>query len=112
MSSEVFAGRGRSSPALARAARAGARVLAVAGDGSAVDIDGANARREATRIVVGGDVGDARRIEDDEVGEGAGTHGAAVNQLELGGRHACHAMDGGGQVQHFRLAPVVAEGAL
>src|SRR5215510_16292450 len=61
-----------------RAPGSGSRVLAVAGHRRAIDEDGADARGEAAGIVVGGDVGDGRWVEDDEIREGSGPHGAAV----------------------------------
>src|SRR5215475_8277453 len=94
-----------------RAAGAGPRVLAVAGHRRAVDEDGADPCGEAAGVVVGRDVGDRGWIEDDEIGEGAGPDGAAINEAELGRGQARHLVDGGGQVEHPLVAHVVAEDA-
>src|SRR5215468_11899388 len=92
-----------------RPAGAGAGMLSVTRYGGAVDDDGANARGEATGVVVGRHVRDRGGIEDHEIGKCAGTHGTATGEPELRGRHAGHFVDGGGQVDQALVADVVTE---
>ena len=54
---------------------------------AAVDDDVLDAGRVARRIGVGRLVGDGRRVEDDEVGEGALADDAAIAQPEPSSRH-------------------------
>src|SRR5712692_2150660 len=65
-------------PPAQRATGPGAGVGAVARHRPAVDVHGADPVREAPRVVVGRGVADPRRVEHDEIGEGAGHDHAAI----------------------------------
>ena len=67
--------------------------------------------RVARRILVGGDVGDRRRIEHNEVGVGSFSKHAAIAQADLGGRHRRELLDRRLEWERPALADICAEDA-
>ena len=63
------------------------------------------------RLVVGGDVADRRRVEDDDVGGVADGERAAAGEAEIARREAGHLPDRGLEREEADLAAVVAEHA-
>src|SRR2546426_4628477 len=71
--------------------------------------DLANPDRKATRLRVRRYVGDVHGIEYYKVGKGAGPDQAAINEVELRGRHSRHPMDGRCGIEHMVVSHVVPE---
>src|SRR5215510_12126877 len=88
-----------------------AGVLSVLDDEAPVHQHLLDARRILVRLLVGSAVGDAPRVEHDEVGAGAHGDDAAILQPEAAGRQLRHLVDRLRQAQDPLLACVLAQNA-
>ena len=84
-------------------------MLAAKRDRHAVHKDRANPDRKATRLRVRRYVGDVHGIEYYDVRKGTGPYQAAINEVELRGRHSRHPMDGRCGIEHMVVSHVVPE---